>query len=422
MTDTPVADRERIHPLPHRAGRAPASANGSVLAPAPEAARDGLHVLLVFAPDFGGVPRYASNLARGLLDAGWRVSVACPAAAWRRGSVDAAGVEFLSLEVGRSPHAYDDARAVRRIARWCRERDVSVIHGHSTKAGLLAALAGRVAGVPSVYTPHGWAFEMSVARPLRAGYAYLERQLASRYHAAVITVSASGRAAAERWRVTPRGRIDVVRTGLPQLPVVDRELARRELGLSPDAVVAAWVGRLGAQKRPGDLAPIARALGSEVRVVALCDGIDGTPLATDLRRAGVVVADPGCPPATIYAAADLVLHTSHWEGCPLIVLEAMSAGLPVVAYAVGGVVEQVHAGRTGHLVPRGDVEMVCEWVRALARNPARRARMGEAARARVKTMFDYQVMLEALMGTYLRIVGPAALAPGAIATAQRNGR
>ncbi len=391
----------------HRDGQL-RSASSRPRAASPAIATAAPHVLQVFQPDIGGVPRYAASLAQGLLAGGWRVSVACPAEAWVCEILRDAGVEILPLDVRRAPSPWQDVRAVRRLARWCRSRDVSLIHGHSTKAGLLAAATGRAAGVPSVYTPHGWSFEMKVPPPLRAAYALFERHLAGRYHASILTVSASGRAAAERWRVTPRGRIHVVRTGLPAMPFVCRSAARRELGLEEDAIVAAWVGRVGAQKRPGDLAPIARALAGSVTVVALCDGLQGTALAGELRDAGVVLADPGCDPATVYAAADIMLHTSHWEACPLVVLEAMSAKLPVVAYGVGGVPEQVQAGRTGYLVERGDIEMMCQCVLALAGSPHVRARMGVAAHQRATRTFSYGAMLERIIQAYLAVVGPGA--------------
>ncbi len=363
-----------------------------------------LHVLQIFQPETGGVPRYVESLARGLLSGGWPVTVAGPVHALAGSGLAELGADLLPLVVRRSPHALEDGAAVRRLASWCRDRDVAVIHGHSTKASMLAALSGRIAGVPSVYTPHAWAFERLVPTPLRASYALYERELAHRYHAAIVTVSASERRSAERWRVTPRGRIRVIRTGLSLSPSPGGAAARQRIGLRLDEFAAVWVGRVGAQKRPHDLVPIARRLQGVATVIALCDGLARTDLADELRAAGVVVLGKDADPAIAYAAADVLLHTSAWEACPLVVLEAMSAGLPVVAYDVGGLSEQVQAGRSGYLVAPRDVEMMCECVTALASRPELRETMGAAGCQRVAALFDYSAMLDGLRGVYSAIV------------------
>jgi glycosyltransferase involved in cell wall biosynthesis len=397
----PISSRELTSQLELRERARPAT-NGAQ--PWSAQART-VRVLEVFQPETGGVPRYVSNLARGLVREGWPVTVAGPARALESSGLQELGVELLPILVRRSPNPLEDLAAVRELVRWCRERDVSVIHGHSTKASLLAALTGRRAGIPSVYTPHGWAFEREVKRPLRTSYALFEREMAHRYHAAVITVSASGRVAAERWHVTPRGRIRVIPTGLSPTPAVAKAAARRALGVGQEELVAAWVGRIGAQKRPQDLAPVARALRGTATVVALCDGLDGTALAGELRAAGVVVLDSALAPETVYAAADLLVHTSAWEACPLVVLEAMSASLPVIAYDVGGICEQVHAGRTGYLVAPGDVEMMVECVRALQRRPELLEAMGDAAQERLARLFAFSSMVDGIRGTYDAVVG-----------------
>ena len=137
------------------------------------------HVLQIFQPHTGGVPTYVSVLTQGLLERGWRVSVACDPGTSAAARLRGAGAEIVPLAVPRRPHLMQDQRAVRRLARWCREQDVTLIHGHSTKAGMLAAWTGQRAAVPSVYTPHGWAFEMRVGMSLRIAYALFERQLAT---------------------------------------------------------------------------------------------------------------------------------------------------------------------------------------------------------------------------------------------------
>lgn len=376
---------------PQAGGRAPAR---------PLHLRRPLHVLHVFQPETGGVPAYVVALTAGLMEAGVRVSVACPPATAAADLLADLGVDVVPIELRRAPHPLSDAIAVRTLKRWCRERQVNLIHGHSTKAGMLSALVASATGLPSVYTPHGWSFQQLVALPIRTGYALFERHLAHRYHAAVLCESSSSRGAAERWRVARPGRAHVIPNAVPASPALDRAAARAELGIAPREVVALWVGRVDRAKRPEDLAPLARRLGEHARVVAFCQGVHGTPLEAEMRGAGVLLVDPQTSPALGYAAADLVVQTSAWEGAPLAVLEAMAAALPVVAYDVGGVSEQVLPGRTGHLVAPRDLEMLAECVLTLAGRPALRVRMGQAGRRRGEELFSYTAMVEGMIRAY----------------------
>jgi glycosyltransferase involved in cell wall biosynthesis len=360
-----------------------------------------LHVLHVFQPETGGVPAYVAALSAGLLEAGVRVSVAGPSGAEAFEDLRALGAEILPLRLARPPDPVLDALAIRALARWSDRRRVTVMHGHSTKAGMLAAFAAWRAGVPSLYTPHCWSFDQQVGLPLRAAYAVLERQLVRRFHSGVICVSAAEGASAARWRVAASGRVAVVPTGVASGSGVSRASARRALGLPADEVVAVWVGRVGAQKRPEDLATLMRWLRGQVRVLALCHGVHGTSVEAQLRAAGVHLAAAGTDAGLAYAAADLMIQTSAWEAAPLAILEAMAAGLPVVAYDVGGLSEQVRSGRTGYLVAPGDLAMLSDCVVALARRPAVRRQMGEAGRRHGEERFSYEAMVRGMIDAYM---------------------
>jgi glycosyltransferase involved in cell wall biosynthesis len=124
--------------------------------------------------------------------------------------------------------------------------------------------------------------------------------------------------------------------------------------------------------------------------------------------AGARLPADGAQPAALYAAADVFVQTSGWEGFSLAVLEAMGAGLPVVAYSVGGVAEQVVDGRSGYLVKAGDVEALAARVVELARRPEVRAQAGAAGRALVEREFSYEQMLEGVEDAYESVTsGPA---------------
>ena len=198
---------------------------------------------------------------------------------------------------------------------------MGLVHGHSSKAGGLAALAGRTAGVPSVYTPHAWAFQMRNPLLIRAALAGGEAALV-RLHDAVVTVCGDEADAARRWRVAPEDRIHVVVTpgSTPSAPPAGtRTAARRRLGLPADDVVVGWVGRTGRQKQPEELVALGPQVPPSATIAALGHGLqsDTALEPRDSAAPGSAVLGEGTDAEDLLTSADLLLMTSAWEGFPL---------------------------------------------------------------------------------------------------------
>jgi glycosyltransferase involved in cell wall biosynthesis len=351
------------------------------------------HVLQVFERRIGGVPVYVAGLCEGLLARGWRVSVSCPAQTAVDERLRRSGIERLAPR-----SALDLAWRVRR-------GDVALVHAHSSRAGPLGMLVAQMARRPSVYTPHGWSFEMRISRIRRIAYAQAELVLTRAFRRHVIAVAGVERSAAERWHVATTDRITVVPTGIPPPKhAYERDAARSRLGLSGTDIVAAWVGRANAAKRPQDLPQIAAAVGARVRVVALGAGLGASADGRALEAAGGIVLDESTDPHALYAAADMYIQTSAWEAMPLAPLEAMMAGLPVVAYDVGGVSEIVLDKETGFCIPAASVACLSERVRQLADDAVLRRRLGNAARAYVAAHHSYDGFLDGMEHAYRQCI------------------
>jgi glycosyltransferase involved in cell wall biosynthesis len=361
------------------------------------------HVLLLFQPVIGGVPHYVSNLAEGLIEQGWQVSVAAPSTTpvLARLSDIARHVIAVDTTVGLSPR---DLRVFRQLARLCKRARIDLIHAHSSKAGAIAAVVGRITGVPSVYSPHGWSFQRELSFAAERAYVTAERILA-RGHAHVIAVADVERADAERCRVVDPGRLELVYTGLHDSTLPARARARAELGLGADEFVIAWVGRIGTQKRSEQLPALARELREDARLLVLGYDLPESEIGRELAQRGAVVSS-SLAPETVYAASDALAVTSRWEGFPLVVLEAMRAGLPVVGYDIGGLREQVEDGATGYLVDSGDVRALARQLRTLAWDTERARRMGLAGRRRFRERFNYAQMISKIDLAYQRVLAP----------------
>jgi glycosyltransferase involved in cell wall biosynthesis len=140
-----------------------------------------------------------------------------------------------------------------------------------------------------------------------------------------------------------------------------------------------------------------------VEVVALGYGLAESREGRAFVRAGGRLA-PDIDPEWIYEAADVFVQTSAWEGTPLSVLEAMRAGLPVVAYDVGGLADLVIDGDTGYLVPPASLGQLARRIIGLFRSRTELLRLGEASRQRYDARFSYDRMVEAMIEIYLGVV------------------
>ena len=283
-----------------------------------------------------------------------------------------------------------DAYAAARLAAMMTE--VDLVHTHSSKAGILGRLAARAAGVRAVvHTVHGWSFNETQATATRRTFVELERA-AARMTDALVCVSAADRATGLAMGIGDPWRYRLIRSGIDPaayeaLPG-ERDRAREALGFAPGEVVVGCVANFKRQKGPLDFVEAARLIHAAVPATRFFIAGDGElrhEVAAAVGRGGLdgVVHLLGWREdvRSLLAAADVFLLTSLFEGLPRGVLQAMAAGLPVVATDTGGTAEVIRDGETGRLVPIGDPASAAAAVIPLIANPSLRGRMGRAGRA-----------------------------------------
>jgi glycosyltransferase involved in cell wall biosynthesis len=192
----------------------------------------------------------------------------------------------------------------------------------------------------------------------------------------------------------PRGRLRIVRNAVTRPPRHDPAEVRRTLGIGADVPVVLSVARLVEQKRPDVLVD---AFGQvPAPAVLLMAGSGPLREQTQQRVEAARLADrvrllgDRDDVDRLLAAADLLVLASDWEGLPMALLEAMSAGVPVVATAVDGVVRA--CADAGVLVPRRDPAALGAALRDLLADPARRAALSDAGRARVAAHYSPAAM------------------------------
>jgi len=314
------------------------------------------------------------------------------------------------------PH--DDVRALASLVRAIRRLRPDILHTHTAKAGMLGRLAAVLAGSPRpliVHTYHGHVLEGYFGPLQNATYRRLERRLAS-VSDALIGVSSATVHDLVRLGIAPRSKFRVIPIGLDLDPFLqatpeDGLEFRREAGVQRDELLLTFVGRLVPIKRVDILlrsVARAREVGAPVRLAIVGDG-DLRPtleqLAARLDLSGHVhFAGYRSDMATVAAAADIAVLSSDNEGTPVSLIEAAAAGVPAVATAVGGVPDVVLAD-TGLLAPSGDPKGLAEAIASLARDPARRARMGREARPHVAARFTVERLVQDIGHLYEELIG-----------------
>jgi glycosyltransferase involved in cell wall biosynthesis len=375
-----------------------------------------LRIALVIARlNVGGPATHVIELAAGLPRSRYDVRLIVG----REGRGEA-GMHYLAEQKGvrpeilppLSPHlGLSDLPAYVRLWRIFAAWKPDVVHTHTAKAGAVGRAAARSAGVPVVvHTFHGHVLRGYFSPPVEKFFRLVERSLA-RITDRIVTLSPAlkadlvemGIAAPEKIEVVPLGmNLDALRAAAPR-----RGELRAELGLGAEEPLVGVVGRLVPIKNHRLFLEAARSMvdsGNPAHFAVVGDG----GLRDSLRN---LAAELGIAERVhflgwrkdmvpVYAALDLLALTSDNEGTPVAVIEAMAAGVPVAATAVGGVPDVVRDGETGRLVPAGDSRSMCRaWLNALG-DKRETARMCGRAREDAEERFGRERMLSAMSRLY----------------------
>lgn len=316
--------------------------------------------------------------------------------------------------LGREISLFDDLRAFGRILFVLRRYRPHIVHTHLAKAGLLGRIAARAAGVPVVlHTFHG-----NVLRgyfdPLRSRvFLALERALAGA-STRVIAISPRQAVEIEGFRIARPPKLVQLPVGLelgPFLRATPGRL-RAELGLSPHVALIGTVARLVPIKGVDvflEAAARIRDRRADSHFVVVGDGELRTELEVQARRLAIdrqvhfLGWRSDLP--EIYADCDVVTLTSHNEGTPISVIEALAAARAVVATAVGGVPD-ILTGENGVLVPSGDAAAVSRAVLDLLDDVDLRRQLGQRGRQRVHPEFDISTLVRGISALYEELLGP----------------
>jgi glycosyltransferase involved in cell wall biosynthesis len=368
---------------------------------------------LLTSTTIGGGPKHVYDLVTRLPAAEFTPLVAAPRDGSYFDGFLQAGIRTTELPLNRLRPL-----TLHRVVRLIRSERADIVHSHGKGAGLYGRLAAAWAQVPAVHTFHGIHY-LHYAHGLDALYLMLERWLSRLTHVVINVSESQAREGAALRLFHPDQAVVVVNgvdteagVGIP----TDEAIMRVSLGLRDDHLVIGCVTRFDQVKAVGTLLEVVRRLTPDfptIHLVLVGGGGEERELRRDVVRADVAPhvtflnflprAHRVLPAFTLYVSA------SYREGLPLAVLEAMAAGLPVVATRVGGHIDVVEDGVTGLLAESGDPGAFAAKTASLLRDPPLRRAMGVAGRKRARRLFSIDRMVAETAAVYRGLLrGPRA--------------
>ncbi|MBV6396425.1 MAG: N-acetyl-alpha-D-glucosaminyl L-malate synthase [Anaerolineales bacterium] len=284
-------------------------------------------------------------------------------------------------------------RNILKLASFIRRKKIDLVYGNNfSNDAYISLLAAKLAGRSFVWH----------IREVFKGTKQLEKKY-RRVRLADAVVCVSRASASTVQKHLPPGRdINVIYNGIePADFSMNREEARerleRELAIPRRSPLILIVGNLGERKNQRDALMAAARVARRDSPSCFCflgatgdsEYVDRLKQQADELNIRPLILLTGfrSDPALFYCAADILLHVPRWDPHPRVIVEGMAAKLPVVAYAVDGIVETVEAGQTGFLVPFGDIDGLSAALLKLIANPSLRKEMGERGYQRVLQRF-----------------------------------
>ncbi len=323
------------------------------------------------------------------------------------------GIEPIMIpELGRSLNPIRDIKTLWKVYQLIKQEKPDVVHTHAAKAGFVGRVAAWMAGVPViVHTFHGHVFR-GYFSPTKTRFFILLEQIAARMSDSIITLSDGlRRELAEEYHIARKGRITVLPLGLDLggFTQMARKsgVFRKEHGIVVDAPLIGIVGRITPIKNHPLFLKAAVEIRKQLptaRFVIVGDGeiraeIEALVDELGLREAVIFTGWQKDLPH-IYSDLDMLVISSVNEGTPVTVIEALAAGCPVVATAVGGVPDLLDHGKLGKLVnDQTPDSLATAIVKTLAAPPD-----GAEAQALMVDRYGIERLVKDLSGLYRGIL------------------
>lgn len=322
---------------------------------------------------------------------------------------------YLAPSLVRKINPLKDIISFWQIFRYLKKEKIALVHTHGSKAGIIGRWAARLAGVEFIFhTVHGWPFYIETNGLIKFFYMLLEK-ITSWLTTKLVVVSDADLKAGLKYVNKNQKRYVKIHYGIEggeffhsSRTGKDRDSRLiKSLDIKKDSCIVGGIFCFKPQKAPLDFVKVARAVidrSGEVQFISIGDGAlrpAAEKLSLELGLNGRIKFLGWQKDITsFFSIIDILLLTSRWEGLPVVFLEAMASGVPVVATKTGGASEAVKDGINGFLEEKGACRELAEDILFLVNNPDQRKEFSKRARENFREEFDISYMTRRVQNLY----------------------
>ncbi|MCX7766380.1 MAG: glycosyltransferase family 4 protein, partial [Candidatus Sumerlaeia bacterium] len=297
-----------------------------------------------------------------------------------------------------------------KVCSYCKKHGIQLIQTFGLRADIIGRVSARLAKVPivisSIRSPDPWRkFWHTLIDRLTAGNVDL-----------FISNSEAGRKSRIEREKFPANKIIVIHNGIkiPVLPDYAERLKYREklLRTSAKRFVVAVIANFRPMKGHADIIDATKLLLPQIPEILFVFAGGGNEEAKirnlvnndDLLKKAIIFIGVINNPLELLFASDVFLLASHWEGCPVSLLEAMAAEVPVIATEVGGIPEIITAEETGLLIPPAEPQSIAKAILRLYQNPELRRHLAHNARKLTEQKFPLEIMVKKIESVFTELI------------------
>ena len=367
---------------------------------------------IITLSEWGGAQQICYDLATKLPNDEFTVEVACAPGGVLVEELEKSGIKVQRINsLKRDFSPIQDLKCLFQLYSLIRRGKYQIVHCHSTKAGILGRIAAWLARVPRIYfTVHGWGFYNEQEYGWAQRILILAERLCAHLSTKIICVSENDLKQGLARKIARAGKFTLIRNGVAMENLNRTGSLRREINATDEEVVFGMVARLHYPKDPILYLKAAKMVlesNGGCHFVLIGDGSLYDECLEFVSKSGlesrVHVLGFRKDARFLYSDFDVFVLSSLFEGLPLTVIEAMFAGLPVVASNVGGIPELVSDGRNGFLTIPGNPEDLAQKMLLLVEDTTLRKRMGQESRKIAESLFTLDRMIEEYSNLYLSI-------------------